>query len=247
MSQWLFDLGNTRLKCAPLHADGSRGEAVAIPHRGGDIAQAIGRVLPPRFAVAHLASVADGALRVAVLDALALRCERVSLARTQARFGAVRIAYPEPRQLGVDRFLALLAAHARGGGDVLVCGIGTGLTIDLLDAVGRHHGGLIAPSPVTMREALNDRAPHLPVDGGGAGYDFADNTIDALAAGCDGAALGLIERSLAMGLEKLGRAPVLHLHGGGAEPLSALLPGASWSPDLVLDGLAIWAAAESAP
>lgn len=246
MSDWLFDLGNTRLKCAPLHADGSRGEVVAIPHRGGDIAAAIGTFLPPRFGVAHLASVADGALRVAVLGALARRCERVSLARTQPRFGAVRIAYPEPRQMGVDRFLALLGSHARGDGDALVCGIGTGLTIDLLDASGRHHGGLIAPSPATMREALHARAPHLPLEGG-VRCDFADNTLDALAAGCEGAALGLIERSIVAARDKLGRAPELHLHGGGAEALRPLLPGANWSPDLVLDGLAIWAAGESTP
>ncbi|MDQ3288259.1 MAG: type III pantothenate kinase [Pseudomonadota bacterium] len=245
MSDWLFDLGNTRLKCAPLHPDGIRGAIVAIPHRGGDIAEAIADVLPPRFGVAHLASVADQALRVAVLDALTRRCERVSLARTQPQFGAVRIAYPEPRQMGVDRFLALLAVHAIGSSDALVCGVGTGLTIDLLEASGRHHGGLIAPSPATMRDGLHARAPHLPIDGGRP-CDFADNTVDALAAGCDGAALGLVERSIAKAREKLGREPVLHLHGGGAEPLWPMLPGANWTPDLVLDGLAIWAAAESA-
>ena len=36
MSTWLFDLGNTRLKGAPLQADGSLGDAIAIPHGEGD-------------------------------------------------------------------------------------------------------------------------------------------------------------------------------------------------------------------
>ena len=35
MTAWLFDLGNTRLKCAPLHVDGSIGETLAIAHDDG--------------------------------------------------------------------------------------------------------------------------------------------------------------------------------------------------------------------
>lgn len=244
MSIWLFDLGNTRLKCAQLHPDGRIGEVQAIPHREAGLAAAMAESLPARIEVAHVASVVDAALRVELLDALAKRCGRISLARTQARFGSVRIAYPEPRQLGVDRFLTLLAAQASVGREALICGVGTGLTIDLLDAQGRHHGGLIAPSPTTMREALHARAPHLPTDTGVC-RDFAKNTADALASGCQAAALGLIERSIAAGREKLGRTPELILHGGGAGPLRHALPEAKWNPHLVLDGLAIWAAGES--
>src|SRR3546814_7703541 len=40
-------------------------------------------------------------------------------------FRSVRIAYAEPRRLGVDRFLALLAARARGERAALVVGVGT--------------------------------------------------------------------------------------------------------------------------
>lgn len=244
MSTWLFDLGNTRLKCAQLHSDGHRGEVLAIAHREAGLAAAMAERLPARIEVAHVASVVDSALRVEVLDALATRCERIALARTQARFGSVRIAYPQPQQLGVDRFLALLAVHAAGGREALICGVGTGLTIDLLDAHGRHHGGLIAPSPTTMREALHARAPHLPIDTGVC-RDFADNTADALASGCQTAALGLIERSIVAARGKLGRTPGLILHGGGAGSLRESLAQAAWIPDLVLDGLAIWAAGES--
>ena len=77
----------------------------------------------------------------------------------------------------------------------LVCGVGTALTIDLIDADGRHLGGRIAPSPTLMREVLHARAPQLPETGGDY-VDFAADTEDALASGCEGAALALIERSL---------------------------------------------------
>ncbi|MFC3813384.1 type III pantothenate kinase [Lysobacter sp. GCM10012299] len=244
MTAWLFDLGNTRLKCAPLRADGRAGEAVALPHREDDVAAALAQLLPGQIEVAYLASVAHPALRVAVLDALTARCRRISLARTQLQFGAVRIAYADPRKLGVDRFLALLAAHARIDDAALVCGVGTALTIDLIDADGRHLGGRIAPSPTLMREALHERAPQLP-ESGGDYTDFASDTEDALASGCDGAALALIERSLGAASQRLGRTPQLIVHGGGADALLPHLPNATQVATLVLEGLAQWAGAES--
>ena len=244
MSAWLFDLGNTRLKCAPLYTDGTRGAAIAISHRDNDIAAAMAQVLPARIEVAYLASVVRSELRVGVLDALASRCERISLAATLPRFGGIAVGYPQPQQLGVDRFLAMLAAHAGSNAPALVCGVGTALTIDLLDRNGQHHGGVIAPSPTTMREVLHARAPQLPLHAG-AYRQFADNTADALAGGCEGAALGLIERSLEAARSKLGEMPLVHLHGGGAEALLPRLPGARCRPDLVLDGLVIWACDDS--
>lgn len=245
MNQWLFDLGNTRLKCAPLGADGRPGEVQALDHTAADLGAALDAALPVHFDVAHVASVASEALRIALLDALSTRCARIALARSQPAFGGVRIAYAQPQRLGVDRFLALLAARSRGGA-ALVCGVGTALTIDLVDAEGRHHGGRIAPSPTLMRESLHARAPQLPV-AGGVYADFADNTVDALVSGCDGAAVALIEAALRDATQRLGAAPELLLHGGGAQALREHLPSAAWAPSLVLEGLAAWVATCSAP
>jgi type III pantothenate kinase len=239
MSTWLFDLGNTRLKCAPLAGD-DIGDTIRITHDGQGLSPDWAEVLPDRFDEAVVASVASPASTVALLEALTARCGRITVARTLARFGAVRIAYAEPRRLGVDRFLALVAAHARVAQPWMVVGIGTALTIDLLGADGTHHGGRIAPSPTLMREALQARAPQLPPTGGEF-VEFAADTLDALASGCDGAALALIERSLVVASARLETAPALLLHGGGADALRASLRGATWAPDLVLEGLACWA------
>ncbi len=243
MSVWLFDLGNTRLKCAPLR-DGRIGDVIALPHREADLAGALAQVLPPRIDVAHVASVANETLRVALLQALTLRARRISLARTQSSFAGFRIAYAQPHKLGVDRFLAMLGAHARFQEPVLLCGVGTALTIDLIDADGRHLGGRIAPSPTLMREALQQRAPQLPTQGGHYA-DFAADTEDALASGCEGAALALIEASRESASRMLGRKPRLVLHGGGIEGLAARLPEATLANSLVLDGLAIWASVDT--
>lgn len=242
MSAWLFDLGNTRLKCAPLGPEGSPGEVVALDHRDQDMAAGLARILPAQFEAAYVASVASDALRVALLDTLVRRCRRISIARTQRAFGGIRIAYAQPHKLGVDRFLALLAARARGDGAALVCGIGTATTLDLIDADGGHRGGRIAPSPTLMREALHARAAQLPLAGGHY-RPFAVDTADALVSGCEGATLALIERSRDAACDELGSTPRLLMHGGGSDALFARLENATHVPALVLEGLARWAGA----
>lgn len=246
MSEWLFDLGNSRLKCAPLNGDGVPGEVQALGHDEDRFVAALDDVLPAHGGCAYIASVASPALTVAVLDALTSRFDRISIARTQPRLAGVRIAYAKPEKLGVDRFLAMLAAHARAQAQSpspwLIAGVGTALTIDLLDGAGRHRGGRIAPSPALMRRSLHEAAAQLPEAGGTFG-EFAADTEDALASGCEGAALALIERSLHEGERLLGARPRLLLHGGGADALRGHLPQTVWEPSLVLHGLAVWARA----
>lgn len=246
MTHWLFDLGNTRLKCAPVHADGRLGPVVALAHDVEGFVQALHAAVPAHSGSASLASVASPALTMTVVDALTSRFQRISLARSVSRLAGVQIAYEDPARLGVDRFLALLAAHERAVQPWLVVGVGTALTVDLLDAGGRHHGGRIAPSPSTMRSALHAAALHLP-EHGGSYREFATDTTDALASGSEGAALGLVERSLREGSRMLGQPPTLLLHGGGADRLGSFFPDAIRAPSLVLEGLCLWSRASAAP
>ncbi|PJK01665.1 pantothenate kinase [Lysobacteraceae bacterium NML03-0222] len=232
MREWLFDLGNTRLKYAQnLH------EVHYLAHQQPDwLAE-----LPDEVhgETAWVSSVASSVQRQALLAVLLERFARVSFARTSARAGRLRIAYAHPEKLGVDRFLALLAA-SMDAQPMLIVGVGTALTVDLLTADGHHLGGKIAPSPSLMRQSLHTRAAQLPL-AGGMGGDFADNTLDALAAGCQGAALALIETSRQQAAARLGTPPTLCLHGGGAEALLPNFPDARHQPHLVLAGLAQWA------
>ncbi|TXH72302.1 MAG: type III pantothenate kinase [Lysobacteraceae bacterium] len=240
MSLLLFDLGNSRLKFAPLHADGI-GEGIAIAHDGEHLPAGWDAGLPTGFESAVIASVASSALLAQLLEALTARCARISIARCAPVFGELRLAYSEPRTLGVDRFLAMLGARARGRQPWLVVGIGTALTLDLIDDQGRHRGGKIAPSPTLMRAALHARARQLP-ETGGEFAAFADNTPDALRSGCDGAAIALIERSSHDAGALLGTPPKLIFHGGGVDALHGELPQANIrAPALVLEGLAVWA------
>ena len=244
--RWLLDLGNTRLKAAPLQADGRIGAVIALDLGRGALLDQLRAQLPAYGASACLASVAAPALTAGVLEVLQERFRLVSLARTQAQLAGLRVAYAEPARLGVDRFLAMLGARARGAGPWLVAGVGTAVTIDLVAADGAHLGGRIAPSPQLMRQALHRAAAQLPAEGG-VFDEFAGETVDALTSGCDGAAVALIERSLAQGAQRLGQTPSLLLHGGGSAPLAALLPQAQRIDSLVLEGLAVWAGVCAVP
>lgn len=235
----LVDLGNTRLKYAVLRADGRVGAHGAVAHADGALPADWHTGIPRDVDRAVVASVASPALRAMVFEALASTCPLVLRATTLPSLAGLQVGYDDPASLGVDRFLAMLGARRRGAGACLVVGVGTALTLDLVDADGQHQGGLIAPSPALMREALHARAAQLPPDGG-ALTDFALTTPDALRSGCDGAALALVAQARAAAATRLGATPRLVVHGGGADALEGLPADAEHAPSLVLDGLATW-------
>lgn len=243
---WLLDLGNTRLKLAWLEADGRRGEVQAFAN--ADAAAAVARVVQRGRAgdVAWLASVAAAGHTAAVDAALRAAGFDVRRVQSQSQRGRLRIAYAEPARLGADRFLAMLAASERHDGPWLLVSAGSALTVDLLSADGLHAGGLIAPMPATMRAALGARFAQLDVMPG-ASVVFATDTADAVASGCDGAALGLVERSLRLARARFGTTPTLLVGGGDAALFDALEHAPRETvPALVLDGLAAYARGEPA-
>ncbi|AAO28930.1 type III pantothenate kinase [Xylella fastidiosa subsp. fastidiosa] len=237
MNDWLFDLGNSRFKCASLR-EGVIGPVTVLPYLT-ETMDAFALQELPRGRVAYLASVAAPAITTHVLEVLKIHFEKVQVAATVAACAGVRIAYAHPERFGVDRFLALLGSY--GEGNVLVVGVGTALTIDLLAANGCHLGGRISASPTLMRQALHARAEQLPLSGGNY-LEFAEDTEDALVSGCNGAAVALIERSLYEAHQRLDQSVRLLLHGGGVASLLPWLGDVVHRPKLVLDGLAIWAA-----
>jgi len=237
---WLIDFGNTRLKCAPLDNGGS-GPVQAFAASDREALDGLLRILGSAKTGERvwLASVATPERTEALTLAIAGQGYAVRRVQTKAQCGRLRVAYGEPLRLGVDRFLAMLAVLQRDDGPWLIVSVGSAMTVDLLAVDGRHHGGLIAPTPTHMREALAQRFPTLDMANGKA-VDFADDTADAVASGARAAALGLIERSLRTAHERLGVTPKLLLTGGGAEAISADVAG-EYLLAPVLDGLAIFA------
>jgi type III pantothenate kinase len=240
----LIDLGNTRLKWA-LAASGALSARGAFEHVGADISAALEREWTALPSVRHIyvASVASLGLDVEI-ESFAQRrfgvaCEFL---RSPATALGIRSAYAEPHRLGIDRFLALAAVHARRQGAQVLVGVGTAMTLDAIDPNGNHLGGWIVPSPLLMRESVLARAARV---GSADGHrtDFADNTADALYSGSLYAASGAVERFCANAARQFQTWPAVVLTGGGADEIAPLLPGAERFEDLVLEGLALWASA----
>lgn len=241
---WLLDLGNSRLKLAAWPRPGVLGEVQSWSHGATDFPASLLPWLEQLRPgdTCWLASVAGPDATAMVAGQLARHGCPAQRARTLPEAAGVRIAYAEPSRLGVDRFLALLAARARGAGPWLLVSAGSALTVDLLDAEGLHRGGVIAPSPEHMRAALAARFPALAYAGGEA-QAFAADTADALAGGSLGAAAGLVERSQRAATRLLGKAPTVLMGGGGGERLAGAVELAvEPAPKLVLEGLAVYAA-----
>jgi type III pantothenate kinase len=192
-----------------------------------------------------LASVLGPAEDAALLSALAMEGGAgVRRARSQAHCAGVTNSYAEPERMGVDRWLALLAARARCSERVCVVDAGTALTIDWLAADGRHEGGYIIPGPALMEAALfagtgrvraSDAGDWTPAPG--------TSTAAAVGSGINLALAGALREAL----RRDGRigdtpdaAPALLVTGGyGREILKVLGLRADYAPDLVFEGLEI--------
>lgn len=237
----LFDLGNTRMKIACRDAAGVRLLAALAWDAADFLAQwhALTLATPERVAIASVTHARRLEALQRLLDAR-FGAVPSAIAQTQATCGRLRIAYAEPARLGVDRFLALLAA-AQQGTPQLIVGAGTALTIDALAADGRHVGGLIVPGVKLMREAMTAAAPGVAWHHGADCTEFATDTASALESGIWCALSGAVVRSQQRFAAQIGAAPLIVVHGGDAAMLVAQLGiPARRDAVLVMRGLAAY-------
>jgi type III pantothenate kinase len=68
----------------------------------------------------------------------------------------------EPHNVGADRALNAIAAHAKHEGDLIVIDFGTATTFDVVDFTGAYKGGIIAPGINLSLDALVSAAAMLP-------------------------------------------------------------------------------------
>jgi type III pantothenate kinase len=68
----------------------------------------------------------------------------------------------EPQNVGADRALDAIAAHAKYMGDLIIVDFGTATTFDLVDGTGAYKGGIIAPGINLSIDALVNAAAKLP-------------------------------------------------------------------------------------
>lgn len=157
----------------------------------------------------------------------------------------IRSGYQDASQLGVDRWVAMIAAKTQFSGDITVIDLGTAVTIDTIDEFGDHIGGQILPGLQLMLSSLDKKTdritlPLISNDLTNMKINFwGDNTNDAIVFGACNAICGAIERAIIC-LQENGHSPTVILTGGDALVFKNLMnEGYRHRPNLVLEGLAI--------
>ena len=151
-------------------------------------------------------------------------------------------SYENPQQLGIDRWLATLAAktirtHSQ---PAIIVDAGTAMTIDVLSADGKHLGGYIVPGLRMQVQALGQHTHKVQVqDPQWRALNIGQNTKDCVSHGALAATVALI-RQAKKDLEKEQSMPaLLYLTGGDAEFIRPFVAEAEYIQELVLLGLMV--------
>ena len=230
-----LDIGNSRTKWRFAGASGSL-KSPRIP----TLADAAER--PDRVRISAVAGARDR-LAAAVEARFGIAPEFAEVSRELA---GVVCCYDDPKRLGIDRWLALVAAWQRVRGAVAVVDAGTAITVDLVDDRGRHQGGYIVPGIGLMRRSLagetRDLAlPKLLADLDDAGLPPPGKSTDAaIAGGTLAMPIAFLNAVLARFTASSSTGVTTFLCGGDAHLLRHRLASPTRvEPALVLDGLAI--------
>ncbi len=74
----------------------------------------------------------------------------------------IRLDVDEPHNVGADRALNAIAAHAKHQGELIIIDFGTATTFDWVGSDGAYRGGIIAPGINLSLDALVNAAAKLP-------------------------------------------------------------------------------------
>jgi len=237
----LVDVGNSRLKWTLLQG-GARGVLHSEPYSPGRVPDLLGKAwpanpVPGRILIASVASgEINGELRRWIEATWKISPDFI---QSEAQYLGVTNGYRQPERLGVDRWLALIAAYHHCRGPVGIVDAGTAVTIDLVDRLGIHQGGWILPGlalyPRCLRAntAIPDFGELAPT------LTFGAGTAEAIANGGLAAVAGAIETAarIASTQETL-RGIRWVLTGGDADRLASMISlDFEIIGELVMDGL----------
>ncbi len=241
---FLVDIGNSRIKWAVSDGDEltSIGEAEYVPKELGAQLDMMLNSIEKQLTVA-VSSVAAPRVVKAFVDWVNVSWQSdVHIIRSTRQQGGLVNGYVNPERLGVDRWLAMIAATDAGSIGVPVCVIdcGSAITIDAVNSDGEHLGGMIVPGLSMMRHALVKGTSgirlkdELPADVS----LLARDTEGAVTGGTLYAAVSMLDRMCSDIVSNLGCRTQFFITGGDAPMLIPLLDNEfEYDANLVLNGL----------
>jgi len=169
---------------------------------------------------------------------------RGNFAEVKAQVNGVRCGYKDLNQLGVDRWMAILAAAEEFCAPLVVVDMGSATTVDIINEDKEHVGGYILPGwRLLYRGLLNDTAidsARIPVDYQTENISSATTTLDAIGMGrllmCAASINRVMEGFLADGALN---ARLVFTGGDALRIIPHIRFEAEYRPDLVLDGLRV--------
>jgi len=230
-----LDLGNSFLK---WRCGAQRGRLAAGDLGAEQLAAAWQGLAPSRV---RLASVGADRRAAELAEAVRARWQLpLEIAVSSAHCGALVNSYQDPARMGVDRWLAMLAAFERGPGGCCVVDCGSAITIDYVHADGRHLGGYILPGLGLMRASLLGNTQRVRV-GAEVLADTSPgcSTDTAVLHGQQLLLAALAQRVVDDLGRLLGDDARLWITGGDGANFHRHAGAGTLAPDLVLDGLAI--------
>ena len=246
MSALLLDVGNSHLKWGVLNENNidQRGSVSQEKIRQQGLA-ALTRKLPRRVESVCISNVAGTNFGTRLSGVIGIHCNvDVHFARSEKCGWGVTNSYKQPRLLGVDRWVAMVAAWAELKSSCLIVDAGTAVTLDAINDNGFHIGGQIIPGVETMLSSLSSAtigisSLKIPMKRSADQLKiFGQNTKEAIHEGTQNAVLGLVERAIRM-LQSNGYDSTVILTGGGAKDIfEAFNEKSLYRPNLVLHGLA---------
>ena len=162
----------------------------------------------------------------------------ISIVKSQKKYKSLVNSYNEPKYLGSDRWLAMIASYELSlGKGFIVVDIGSAVTIDIVDNLGLHLGGIIFPGLEKIRQTFD--FPILSLDGNS--NKIGQSTDEAWTIGTRSLIVNTINHKVRELKEELQNTSVI-LTGGGYLGIHDFLDfDHNYYENLVLDGLEFFA------
>lgn len=246
-----IDAGNTRIKWRLLENTNQQNNTVSS---GDELIQGEIEELPEAFCqqMHELKNKKIKKIRASNVrgksfeNTLNIFCEKyflikVDFALVSKEQEGLKNSYQNFEELGVDRWLAMLAAYRSVQSAVCIIDCGSAITVDLISAEGQHEGGFIVPGLQMMQRSLGEKTANLNYQPeSNNNLEPGTNTTAAINHGVLNMALGMIEKVHNKWDTGEGVGRRWYLCGGDASVLSSFI---KWEheikPELVMDGLAI--------
>ena len=153
----------------------------------------------------------------------------------------IRLDVDEPHNVGADRALNAIAAHAKHEGELIVIDFGTATTFDWVGSDGAYRGGIIAPGINLSLDALVSAAAKLPriaIEAPAGSSVIGRTTGDQMLIGIYWGYVAMIEGLVERMKREIG-SPVTVIATGGLASLFDKHTGAFdvIEPDLTIQGL----------